>query len=407
MYERGYALLSPDDRLRQGIEQDPIIALVDDLLYDAIAQAASDIHIQPHENAIIVRNRVDGVLYDQRTIEHAQAAAVVSRIKVLSGLDIAQRRLPQDGHFKLFFHEAITDRFIDFRVATFPAMHGEKIVVRLFDRAQRLLALDNLGLESIMYASLTQLMRQPHGLFLVTGPTGCGKTTMLYALISYLNQRTSNIITIEDPIEYELAGITQSQINNKAGFTFGNGLRALLRQDPDIIMIGEIRDHETARIAVEAALTGHLVLSTLHTNDAPSAVTRLIDMGIEPFLLSATLQGVLAQRLVRRLCDRCKKNGPPAQHVQQLAHNRTVTTSYSPQGCVACSHRGYKGRLGVFELLTITDQLRSVIADPGCAAKLANYDQAYTTLLDDGIAKVNKGLTALDEIVQLTVSVSI
>jgi type II secretory ATPase GspE/PulE/Tfp pilus assembly ATPase PilB-like protein len=407
-----YLLLSHEEKLKRCVLEDSIISVVDSLLFNAIGLHASDIHLQPHENDVVVRYRIDGMLYDQTTLDHAQAALALSRLKILANLDIAQRRIPQDGRFKASLASSTTlssssDSIIDFRVSTFPTLHGEKMVLRILDRSLRLLSLDSLGLSSTMYDLLQQLIKRPHGLFLVTGPTGCGKTTMLYALISALNTSEKNIVTIEDPIEYELQGITQSQINEKAGFTFENGLRAMLRQDPDIIMIGEVRDKSTASIAIESSLTGHLVLSTLHTNDASSAVVRLIEMGVEPFLVSATLVGVLAQRLVRRLCDHCKKEKPLDDAFKPLVehYNFDATSVYGPVGCGKCHGIGYRGRVGIFETLMINDPLRSLIVDKADAATLRKVamEQGLVTLMQDGLEKVKEGITSLDELLGMTV----
>lgn len=408
-----YSLLSHEDKLKTGVVDDPIVALVDELLYNAIALQASDIHLQPHENSLVVRYRVDGVLYDQASIDHAQAMLALSRLKILAHLDIAQRRIPQDGRLKA---RAMTpdkassnsqDDYIDFRISTFPTLYGEKMVIRILDRSLRLLSIDSLGLTPAMHEQLCALIKRPHGLFLVTGPTGCGKTTMLYALISALNTSARNIVTIEDPIEYELDGITQSQVNEKAGFTFENGLRAMLRQDPDIIMIGEIRDKQTASIAIESALTGHLVLSTLHTNDAPSAIARLIEMGIEPFLVSATLAGVLAQRLVRRLCDSCKRDVPLSQQLHDFVkqHHGVCEKNFTASGCNKCHGIGYKGRVGIFEFLAVNDLLREQISGKKDATLIRKQALAdgMKRLFDDGLAKVQAGTTSLEELLPIIV----
>ncbi|MFA5306247.1 MAG: GspE/PulE family protein [Candidatus Babeliales bacterium] len=403
-----YLLLSQEEKLKRGLNQDPVVALVDTLLYEAISLHASDIHLQPAANTMMARYRIDGVLYQRHTIDEEQALAVISRLKVLANLDIAERRMPQDGRLRVMVapaHALEQGRLIDFRLSTYPTLYGEKMVVRIFDRSLRLLALDSLGLQKNMYDHLRTLIHRPHGLFLVTGPTGCGKTTMLYALISALEVDTHNIVTIEDPIEYEIAGITQSQVNAKAGFTFENGLRAILRQDPDVIMVGEIRDKATAHIAIESALTGHLVLSTLHTNDAPSAVARLLEMGIEPFLISATLAGVLAQRLVRQLCSQCKKLQPldDLQRKFIVQQGRSETEAFCATGCHRCHRLGYDGRVGIFELLTMSDALHELIIQRAGAAAL--YQAARTSgmqpLVIDGLAKVAAGITTVDEVLSL------
>ncbi len=399
-----YYLLGQEEKLRHGIAEDPVVAHVDDLLFTAICQQASDIHIQPAEHSYVIRYRIDGVLYDASYIDKAQAHPIVSRLKVLAHMDIAERRIPQDGRFKVRMQndDKGQERIVDFRIATFPALHGEKMVVRILDRSLRLLSLDTLGLEHDMYQQLKSVLHKPTGLFLVTGPTGCGKTTMLYALISALDVASKNVITIEDPIEYELAGITQSQVNSKAGFTFENGLRAMLRQDPDIIMVGEIRDKPTAHIAIESALTGHLVLSTLHTNDAPSAVARLLEMGIEPFLISATLNGVLAQRLARRLCPACKQKSKPQIASKNLGgiSTKDLDIVYVPRGCAQCQNFGYKGRIGIFELLMLNDAIRTLLMQKADSGHLRNIalESGMKSLLHDGIDKVKNGKTSLEEV---------
>lgn len=402
-----YHILSQEEKLKKGLAQDPIVILVDMLFYNAITMQASDIHLQPQDSIFVIRYRIDGTLYDQQRLAIAQAPLIISRLKVLANLDIAERRIPQDGRFRATIStddSSSPAHVIDFRISTFPTLYGEKMVIRILDRSLRLLALDSLGLQTGMLDQLKSIIQRPHGLFLVTGPTGCGKTTMLYALISALNMRTKNIVTIEDPIEYELSGITQSQVNAKIGFTFENGLRAILRQDPDIIMIGEIRDKITAQIAVEASLTGHLVLSTLHTNNATSAIARLLEMSVEPFLISATLTGVLAQRLVRRLCDACKKEiSRPLCHDVQL---KEVATAYAPQGCKECHNIGYKGRIGLFELLAISDSLRELVMKKVDAAQLRKeaLEQGMKTLFQDGLEKMKQGITSLDEVMLIKTS---
>lgn len=405
-----YHIFSQEEKLNKGHVEDPVVTLVDEILHSAITLHSSDIHLQPQENAFVIRYRIDGILYDQKKLPATQAPLVVSRLKVLANLDIAERRIPQDGRFRATIGSNTVDQknaVIDFRVATFPTLYGEKMVLRILDRSLRLLALDALGLQQDLYDQLKAITQRQHGLFLVTGPTGCGKSTMLYALISALNMHTKNIVTIEDPIEYELSGITQSQVNPKIGFTFENGLRAILRQDPDVIMIGEIRDKATAHIAIESALTGHLVLSTLHTNDASSAVARLLEMGVEPFLISATLSGVLAQRLVRRLCDVCKKEEVLPAFGQELLRKSSDAEikAYGPQGCKECSNIGYKGRIGLFELLTINDIFRELIMSSGDAASLRKEarKQAMKTIFCDGLEKLKAGITSLDEIMLIKV----
>jgi general secretion pathway protein E len=397
-----YHLYSLDQQYALGLVHDGIIAHVDKLLHAAIERGASDIHLQPHEQVMVVRERIDGYLYDAQHIDRELAPLLISRIKILAHMDIAKRRLPQDGRMNVVFHAADdTDRIIDIRVSSFPTLYGEKLVLRILDQGTRLMTLEALGLDPVMQHSVEVILRRPHGLFLVTGPTGCGKTTMLYAMLSSLNNRSKNMVTLEDPIEYLLPGVAQSQINVTAGFTFDVGLRALLRQDPDIIMLGEIRDKQTANIAMEAALTGHLVFSTLHTNNALSAVMRLIDMGVEPFLISATLIGVLAQRLVRRLCPACKKQStvPAALQAAVEMQYGQLPTVYQQGSCAACHQVGFKGQIGIFELLTIDQQAAALIGAQDHAALQELYaKKGMRSMVHDGIAKVEQGITTLDEV---------
>ncbi|MFH1832439.1 MAG: GspE/PulE family protein [bacterium] len=407
-----YILWSQEEKLKQGIQQDQNVFFVDDLLWNAISFCASDIHLQPEESGITIRYRIDGILHHMATLSHEQAHPILSRLKVLSHLDIAQRRLPQDGHIKIMLgseknnSEKTYNHIIDLRIATYPTISGEKMVIRLLDRSMRLLSLGTIGLPENIQLHLEKIISQQQGFFLVTGPTGCGKTTTLYAILSLINDQTKNIITIEDPVEYEISGITQSQVNSLAGFTFENGLRAILRQDPDIIMVGEIRDIQTVSIAIQASLTGHVVLSTLHTNDAPSSIARLLEMGIEPFLISSTLGGVLAQRLVRRLCDICKKEVPVPDDVGTFARKMGVVlpSMFEPRGCKACHNFGYKGRMGLFELLIINEELRSCIARKadGIAIKTCAILSGYKPMICDGLAKVASGLTSLVEVLRTT-----
>jgi len=423
-----YTLFSQAEKIRRGIVEDPIVYLVDLLLYQAIQIHASDIHLQPDEVSMVVRYRIDGVLYDQSLIDGEQKNLVLSRLKILANLDIAERRVPQDGKFKIFMHDGVghdvyesreerekssqekkqqeqkeqNSGLIDFRVSTFPSIFGEKMVIRILNRSHNLLNLDTLGFNSIISQRIHELINQPHGFFLVTGPTGSGKTTTLYAMLSQLNSPERNIVTMEDPVEYDLPGITQSQINIKAGFTFETGLRALLRQDPDIIMIGEIRDKITAQIAIESSLTGHLVLSTLHTNDAPSAITRLIEMGVEPFLINASLSGVLAQRLVRKLCVHCKQQVILDVPTREILARYDISCEilFKPVGCSRCFNLGYSGRVGIFELLSIDDHLRELIIAKESTEKIRLYacNNGMTLLLHDGIEKVQQGVISLEDL---------
>ena len=406
-----YTIIGQEERITLNLEQDPVVVLVDMLLYQAVALSASDIHLQPCDAHLRVRFRIDGVLYDQPPIHQEYQEQVIARLKVLASMDIAQRRLPQDGKCKILVMltrdgQSSHQKLIDIRIATFPSLHGEKMVLRILDRDERLLTVSTLGLPNKMNEQLALLTKLQHGLFLVTGPTGAGKTTTLYAILSSLNQPGKNIVTMEDPIEYELEGITQTQVNLKAGFNFENGLRSLVRQDPDIMMIGEVRDIPTAHIAVEAALTGHLVLSTLHTNDAVGAVTRLLDMGVEPFLLSASMAGVLAQRLVRVLCSACKKKIQIPTEIQILAQrylSRPLQHAYAPVGCRSCFKLGYKGRTGIFELLCIDDHIKTMIVDRVSPELIKSYalEKGMITLFTDGLEKVEQGLISLEEFLAL------
>ena len=355
----------------------PIIRMLNALLTQAARDGASDIHIEPYERHSVVRFRIDGTLREVVQPNRALHAALISRLKIMADLDIAERRLPQDGRISL----RIGTRAVDVRVSTLPRAHGERAVLRLLDKSEGKLSLESLGMQGAALARFGKLIGQPHGIILVTGPTGSGKTTTLYAALSRLDTARSNIMTVEDPIEYELSGVGQTQVNAKIDLSFAKALRAILRQDPDVIMIGEIRDFETAQIAIQASLTGHLVLATLHTNDATSAVTRLTDMGVEPFLLSSSLLGVLAQRLVRKLCRAC--NGT---------------------GCQACGHTGYAGRSGVFELLVTDDAIRAQIHRRASEAEIrsAALDGGMTLMRDDGERLVQLGITSREELVRVT-----
>lgn len=392
-----YKLLSPEDKILQGIKQESTIEFVDGLLYKAINIHASDIHLQPEESDARIRFRIDGTLYDQEKAILETLKLVISRIKILAGLDIATQRLPQDGKIKIMQINNFGDpHVIDLRISTFPSTYGEKMVVRILDREHNLLNLESLGFSTPMFQTVKGLLNKPHGFFLVTGPTGAGKTTSLYAMLSELNKPDKNIVTMEDPVEYAIEGITQSQVNERAGFIFQNGLRSLLRQDPDIIMIGEIRDKITAQIAIEAALTGHLVLSTLHTNDATGAIIRLIDMGVEPFLISATLTGVIAQRLARKLCNSCK------HEVDNDRYNNftdLIKKTYRSDGCSKCFNLGHNGRTGIFELLVLDTQLKELITQKASIDIIK--DQALKngiiSLKNDGLQKVNSGQISFEE----------
>ena len=381
-------------------EDQSVVQLVDDLLHAAINRFVSDIHLEPMHDQLRVRFRIDGVLFDQKAISHVPMSQVIARLKVLAHINIAKKRVPQDGKFQVSLPAASASQKIDVRVSTFPSLWGEKVVVRILDHRTHTISLDNLGFADDTLQHFKQLILRQNGLLLVTGPTGSGKTTTLYAALALLNNPEKNIVTLEDPIEYSLRGITQAQINPGVGFTFESGIRSVLRQDPDVLMIGEIRDKQTARIAIEAALTGHLVLSTLHTNDAPSAVMRLMDMGIEPFLINAALIGVLAQQLSRKICTECRTIVLPTEQEQQLVDRLQIKSDlYQGKGCNACNHLGYKGRTGIFELLSISSSLRSLIVKQPVFDAIYAQAQAdgMQTLLHDSRQKVKDGVISLPE----------
>ena len=379
----------------------PVIKLVNYFLFTAVREGASDIHIEPDDGRLRIRFRVDGVLREQLTPPHQLQAPIVSRIKIMAGLDIAERRLPQDGGI----HVLMEGRPIDLRVSTLPNKFGEKVVVRVIDNTRVRVNLEKLGFSVDMLKAFRRLIDLPHGIVLVTGPTGSGKSTTLYAVLGALDSPELNISTVEDPIEFNLRGVNQFQVNEKIGLTFSVVLRALLRQDPDILMIGEVRDQDTARIAVQAALTGHLVFSTLHTNDATSAVTRLMNIGIEPYLISASLAGVLAQRLVRKLCPHCRKPCEPTLQLRQAleAIHQPCNEVFVGQGCAKCRDTGYAGRLGIYELLVPDDDLRQAITDGAALQELRRIARkaGMTTLFDDGLSKVRSGITTFEEVLRV------
>ena len=379
----------------------PVIRLINALFTQALRDSASDIHIEPFETRSVVRLRIDGTLRDLLEPARALHAAIVSRVKIMAQLDIAEKRLPQDGRITL----RVAGRPIDVRVSTIPTGHGERVVLRLLDKQAGRLDLTRLGMDDATLAQIDQLIREPHGIVLVTGPTGSGKTTTLYAALSRLDAASLNIMTVEDPIEYDLDGISQTQINTRIEMSFARALRTILRQDPDVIMIGEIRDLETAQIAVQASLTGHLVFATLHTNDAVSAVTRLVDMGVEPFLLASSLIGVGAQRLVRRLCVDCRKSiTPTSAQLHTLGFTPTAGTVYSAQACAACNRSGYRGRTGIYELLTVDDGLRRLIHDRASEQTLREHvvNSGMRSLREDGMRWVSQGVSSLEEVVRVT-----
>ncbi len=364
----------------------PIIRMLNALLTQAAKDGASDIHIEPYERSSAVRFRVDGTLREVVQPNKALHAALISRLKIMAELDIAEKRLPQDGRISL----RIGGRAVDVRVSTLPSSHGERAVLRLLDKAESKFTLEGLGMSGDVLTKFDQLIQQPHGIVLVTGPTGSGKTTTLYASLGRIDTATTNVLTVEDPVEYELGGIGQTQVNPKIELTFAKALRAILRQDPDVIMIGEIRDYETAQIAIQASLTGHLVLATVHTNDAPSTITRMIDMGVEPYLLSSSLLGVLAQRLVRKLCPHCKKPDSRGQ--------------YHPVGCAECSHTGYKGRTGVYELMAVDDKVSGLIHSRASESQIfvAAESGGLRSMREDGQRLIDEGITSPEEVLRVT-----
>jgi general secretion pathway protein E len=378
----------------------PIIRLINGLIAEAIKVRASDIHIEPYETKLSVRLRVDGVLQDVVKLSRRAAPLLVSRIKVMARLDIAEKRLPQDGRISL----SIAGKAVDVRVSTLPAQYGERVVMRLLDKGHGQLDLGGLGMSGDVLAAYRRALTQPNGIILVTGPTGSGKTTTLYAGLSTLNDQSRNILTVEDPVEYALDGVGQTQVNAKVGLTFAAGLRAILRQDPDVVMVGEIRDTETAQIAVQASLTGHLVLSTVHTNDAVSAITRLRDIGIEPFLLASTVKAIIAQRLLRRLCPTCKQSHVPstAERALMCEIGAGVKMICRPVGCAACKGQGYSDRIGIYELITVTDELRRLIHDDAPEHTLTDVAfRSAATLNQNAMAHVVAGLTSLEEVLRV------
>ncbi|RRD57214.1 type II secretion system protein GspE [Comamonadaceae bacterium OH2545_COT-014] len=392
------------EHLRDLASEAPVIRLVNTIIGRVIELRASDIHLEPFDDGLHVRYRVDGVLLPGDTVPAAQGAAVSSRVKLLAHLDIAERRLPQDGRIKT----RVKGRELDLRVSTVPTVHGESVVMRVLDRASVRFSLEDMGFERDTLARFNQLIARPHGILLVTGPTGSGKTTTLYAALAKLDSATQKIITVEDPVEYQLEGINQIQVHAQINLTFANALRSILRQDPDIIMIGEMRDGETAQIAVQSSLTGHLVLSTLHTNTAASAVVRMQDMGVERYLITSTVNGVLAQRLVRRLCSHCKTPvQPDPALLQSSGLARFVAPGapiYEARGCPHCRGTGYQGRCGIHELLVVDEAMRSAILqghDASALQALAVKGGMYT-LYDDGLRKVAAGVTSLDEVLRVT-----
>jgi len=379
----------------------PIIRLINAILGEAIAENASDIHIETFEKRLVIRFRVDGILREVVQPKRELAALLVSRIKVMAKLDIAEKRIPQDGRISL----RVGGREVDIRVSTLPSANGERVVLRLLDKQAGRLTLRHLGMNEQDRDHLEQAVKKPHGIILVTGPTGSGKTTTLYAALTTLNDRTRNILTVEDPIEYHLEGIGQTQVNTKVDMTFARGLRAILRQDPDVVMVGEIRDQETADMAVQASLTGHLVLSTLHTNSAIGAVTRLVDMGVEPFLISSSLLGVLAQRLVRVLCNDCKRAyvADTAECELLGVSPAEAPTLYHAEGCEQCRGLGYRGRTGIYELVLFDDALRTMVHTRASEQDMLRHARALgPSIREDGLRKVREGVTTIEEVLRVT-----
>jgi len=392
--EQSADLLASDDDA-------PVIRLLNSLLSEAVRAGASDIHLEPYEDNISVRLRVDGILTELATLKPRFAPYLVSRIKVMSRLDIAEKRLPQDGRLSL----SLAGKVFDVRVSSLPVRFGERIVMRLLDADKAKISFDDLGMDGNIEKAFHKTLNEPNGIILVTGPTGSGKTTTLYAALQLLNDQTRNIMTVEDPVEYALGGISQTQVNTKVGMTFAGGLRAILRQDPDVVMVGEIRDIETAEMAVQASLTGHLVLSTIHTNSAVAAITRLADMGIEHFLLSSSLKGILAQRLVRRLCENCKSSKPASDYEKsQLGRHGDEELFLShPQGCKDCNHTGYRGRRGIYEFVRIDETLSQLILNGASEKQMADHAFKSSDNLADSAEKLLlKGETSLEEIMRVT-----
>ncbi len=393
------------ERLRDMASEAPVIRLVNSIFSRALASRASDIHIEPFEHHLSIRFRIDGVLQEVETPSAQLAPAVISRLKILSKLNIAERRLPQDGRIQL----RLQGRPIDLRVSTVPTMYGESVVMRILDKQSINLDLDAIGLSAQILKDFKSLLARPNGVFLVTGPTGSGKTTTLYAALSRLNTIDRKILTVEDPVEYQIVGVNQIQTASKVGLDFASALRSILRQDPDVVMIGEIRDKETASIAIQAALTGHIVLSTLHTNDAASAVTRLLDMGVEDYLLTSTVNGVMSQRLVRKLCPHCKKahslsnaelTNMGVAHLVEAGQSATV---YEPVGCDECSHTGYRGRMGIHELLLMNDQVRHQILQRASSEKIYQTarESGMLSMFEDGFSKAFAGQTSTAEVLRV------
>jgi len=394
------------DAMPSAVEEAPIVRLVNLLITQAVSDRASDIHIEPAERDLRIRYRIDGVLHEVMRSPKNIQNGLLSRLKVMADINIAERRIPQDGRVGL----VVGGKAVDLRMATLPTVYGEKIVIRILDKTSALLKLEQLGFQEGSYDRYEEGFRKPYGTVLVTGPTGSGKSTTLYATLNIINSPDRNIITVEDPVEYRLAGINQMQVNPKAGLTFSTALRSILRADPDVVLIGEIRDRETALIATEAALTGHLVLSTLHTNDAASAITRLIEMGVEPYLVASALDCVVAQRLARQLCDRCRQAYRPSEAELQNAGFSdeevvSIEELYRPEGCPHCGKTGYRGRMGLYEVMPVSEEIERLAAERRSSDDIRRLaiEQGMVSLRDDGLAKVRMGMTSLDEIFRVVV----
>jgi type IV pilus assembly protein PilB len=406
--EEDLAVDEDDLTAEDGVSDGPLVRLVNSIIFQAAEDGASDVHFEPQEDGLVIRLRIDGVLHELQRVPKRMATGVTTRLKVLAKLDIAERRKPQDGRISL--NAKAAGRLLDVRIATLPTVDGESVVLRLMDKSRRAPTLEELGFSDAMKNELDAILQRPTGALLSTGPTGSGKSTTLYAALAQISRPEINIITVEDPVEYRLPGVNQVQINARAGLTFATALRSILRSDPDVVMVGEIRDGETAKISIEAALTGHFVLSTMHTNDAPSAITRLTEMGVEPFVTGSALTAVLAQRLARRLCAHCCEMYTPSK--EELAHARVSAEQmasadgavlYRKRGCPRCAHTGYRGRIGVFQLLRVNEELESLAARKASREELERAATAngMRSLWDDGVEKVTAGLTSLEELARV------
>ena len=381
----------------------PVVKLVNHLLFQAVKREASDIHVEPYEKEVRVRYRIDGVMFLALTPPKRIQSALVSRLKIMANLNIAEKRKPQDGRIEI----KVAGKEIDIRVSVLPVVHGERVVMRLLDKSRTFVKLETLGFSERDFKVLEHSISQPNGIVLVSGPTGSGKTTTLYSILSRVNSSEVNLVTVEDPVEYQIPGINQVQVNEKIGLTFAAALRSILRQDPDIVMIGEARDNETVQIAVQASLTGHLVFSTIHTNNAPATITRLIDMGIEPFLIASSVTAILAQRLVRKLCDKCKQTYQPTPDLLKSLHispeQAKKITFYKAVGCASCMNSGYSGRLPIFEIMAMTSAIANLVIARADSLKIRNQaiKDGMTELVTDGISKIEKGLTTIEEVLSV------